>query len=156
MLCVALLSLLRRVCRPFCKDRVVSSTGETGGQEISAEELLAATSMSAQASLLREEVRVAIKSLQWPPLVSRDWESVVTAAGDATTVGGKTNADAGVDPDKGGTKLEDGGGDGQASGFKSLKVMSWNVLCDGLSGSHPDYGGFSIAPKGCLDWEKRR
>lgn len=71
-------------------------------------------------------------------------------------MGGETNADACVDPDEGGTKWEDKEGGGQAGGFKSLKVMSWNVLCDGLSGSHPDYGGFLVAPKGCLDWEKRR
>lgn len=118
--------------------------------------------MSTQASLLREEVRDAVENLQWPPLVSRDWEPVAAAAADAANVGDKANADAGVDPDEGGTKWEGAqpgkneGSGGRASGFKSLRVMSWNVLCDGLSGSHPDYGSFLMAPEGCLDWEKRR
>ncbi|CAN0176989.1 unnamed protein product [Ectocarpus fasciculatus] len=35
-------------------------------------------------------------------------------------------------------------------------MLTWNVLCDGLSGAHPERGGFVYAPEGSLDWEKRR
>jgi hypothetical protein len=40
-------------------------------------------------------------------------------------------------------------------GSRTLRVLQWNLLADGLSGRHPDKGGFS-SPAACLEWECRR
>ena len=85
-----------------------------------------------QQSVLQREVQAAVDSLNWPPLASRDWSPLPAS------------------PLEGGVKGEEVGGG------KKLKVLSWNVLCDGLSGAHPTRGGFLKAPDGSLDWEKRR
>eukprot|EP01139_Manchomonas_bermudensis_P024801 Amastigsp_a843565_216.p1 type:complete len:400 gc:universal Amastigsp_a843565_216:1232-33(-) len=37
-----------------------------------------------------------------------------------------------------------------------LRVMQFNVLADGLSGSDPTKGGFTSVPPACLDWELRK
>lgn len=57
--------------------------------------------------------------------------------------------------------MSTGGGDGGGSvdehfGLERLKVLTWNVLCDGLSGSHPEKGGFVRAPEESLEWGNRR
>eukprot|EP00752_Nemacystus_decipiens_P013469 g11929.t3 len=84
-------------------------------------------------SALQLEVRAAVDNLNWPPLASRGWSPLPSTALD----------------ERGAEGIEVGRG-------KKLKVLSWNVLCDGLSGAHPTRGGFLKAPKGSLDWEKRR
>lgn len=82
-------------------------------------------------SILQREVRAAVDNLNWPPLVSRGWAPLPA-----------------IPSPEGGPEAGDGG--------KKLKVLSWNVLCDGLSGAHPTRGGFLKAPEGSLDWDKRR
>eukprot|EP00903_Cladosiphon_okamuranus_P017463 g16085.t1 len=84
-------------------------------------------------SVLRREVGAAVDDLSWPPLASRSWAPISTAA--------TPSAERGVDGVEGG---------------KRLKILSWNILCDGLSGAHPTRGGFLKAPEGSLDWDKRR
>lgn len=80
--------------------------------------------------VLHREVRAAVDNLDWPPLASRGWAPLPA-----------------IPLDEGGVGVEEG---------KKLKVLSWNVLCDGLSGAHPTRGGFLKAPEGSLDWDKRR
>lgn len=84
-------------------------------------------------SILQREVRAAVTGLNWPPLASRGWSSLPA-----------------IPMDEGGVE------GGEVGGGKKLKVLSWNVLCDGLSGAHPTRGGFLKAPNGSLDWDKRR
>lgn len=90
---------------------------------------------------LRDEVRAGVQGLKWPPLLPRLWvlpgEVDGRGAARAATAGG-----GGIAEDMlGGTKL---------------KVLQWNILCDGLSGSHPENGGFVNAPAESLVWDKRR
>ena len=112
--------------------------------------------MSLPTRLLREEVRLAVQSLNWPPLIARGWEPL--AAGEETGNGVRgVGARVGADAASAGGGAESGGGGGFRKGVSTrLRVMSWNVLCDGLSGKHPERGGFFMAPEGSLDWEKRR
>lgn len=105
---------------------------------------------------LRDEVRVAIQSLKWPPLVARRWEDSLPGA-----IDGAAAQEAPPDPAhvvRGSSTSRRDGDDARVShdGNKRLKVLQWNVLCDGLSGSHPEKGGFVKAPEGSLDWDKRR
>lgn len=89
-----------------------------------------ATGMHSQ-SVLQREVRAAVVDLDWPPLASRGWAPLPAIPSDEGEVVG-------------------------VEGGNKLKVLSWNVLCDGLSGAHPTRGGFLKAPEGSLDWDKRR
>lgn len=95
----------------------------------------------AERQSLADEVCSAVDDLGWPGRISRRW----TRPGDA-------GVGSGVEDDDGVFAGEAGGPEG---GTK-LKVLQWNVLCDGLSGSHPEKGGFVRAPEDSLDWEKRR
>lgn len=70
-------------------------------------------------------------NLNWPPLASRGWAPLAAIP------------------------LPEGGVAG-VEGGKKLKILTWNVLCDGLSGAHPTRGGFLKAPEGSLDWDNRR
>ncbi|CAN0178918.1 unnamed protein product [Scytosiphon promiscuus] len=103
-------------------------------------------------SVLRQEVRTAVDSLEWPPLVPRRWRptpALATTPCPPGRVGGGGDDDGGVETS--------GVGAGAGGGAeKRLKLLSWNVLCDGLSGAHPTWGDFLRAPLGSLDWEKRR
>ena len=98
-------------------------------------------------SVLQREVRAAVETLGWPPLVSRSWAPLPVPEGAGQAGDG---AGARCDGETGG----EGAGAGGAG--KRLRVLSWNVLCDGLSGAHPARGGFLKAPEGSLDWDKRR
>lgn len=83
-------------------------------------------------SVLQREVRAAVDDLNWPPLASRSWAPL------------------------GAIPLPEGGVEEIVEEGKKLKILSWNMLCDGLSGAHPTRGGFLKAPEGSLDWDKRR
>ncbi|CAM9467327.1 unnamed protein product [Ectocarpus sp. 12 AP-2014] len=96
-------------------------------------------------SVLQREVSAAVDGLKWPPLAPRGWAPLPALAAVPSPAGGDAGGSAG------------GGGSGGGSvGGKTLKILTWNVLCDGLSGAHPERGGFVYAPEGSLDWEKRR
>jgi hypothetical protein len=41
-------------------------------------------------------------------------------------------------------------------GSRTLRVLQWNLLADGLCGRHPDKGGFTSSPPDCLEWKCRR
>lgn len=92
---------------------------------------------------LREEVRTAVQDLDWPPLVSRRWTPSDPVTG-------------GVETDNHGDGASDIKVVSDFAKGKALTVLQWNVLCDGLSGSHPEKGGFVKSPEESLDWDKRR
>lgn len=105
---------------------------------------------------LRDEVRVAVQSLKWPPLVARRWEdSLPDAIDDGGAAAGKAAPDSAHVARRSTSSGDDDAGVSH-DGNKRLRVLQWNVLCDGLSGSHPEKGGFVKAPEGSLDWDKRR
>lgn len=98
------------------------------------------------------EVRAAVQGLKWPPLLPRKWVLPSEAGG-----GSESAADSGVKP----TGVHDAAVADAVDGSEEvtaarLKVLTWNILCDGLSGSHPKKGGFLNAPEGSLDWNNRR
>ncbi|CAB1097311.1 unnamed protein product [Ectocarpus sp. CCAP 1310/34] len=93
-------------------------------------------------NVLQREVSAAVDGLNWPPLAPRGWAPLRALAAFPSPAGG----------DAGGG----GGSGGGGERGKTLKILTWNVLCDGLSGAHPERGGFVYAPEGSLDWEKRR
>ena len=104
------------------------------------------------------EVSAAVDEFNWPPILGREW-----MPSDSGSTGGVVGAPKVGALEEGGARAglasdvaggEGGGGEGE--GGKRLKVLTWNVLCDGLSGSHPEKGGFLMAPEGSLDWDKRR
>ncbi len=108
-------------------------------------------------SVLQREVRLAVDALSWPPLVSRSWAPLpALAAKDPLPEGRAAGAGVGGCAQCDGETGEAGEGAGVGGEVKRLKVLSWNVLCDGLSGAHPTRGGFLKAPEGSLDWDKRR
>lgn len=107
-------------------------------------------------SVLQREVRAAVDNLNWPTLAARGWAPLPALAvipppeekegrRGPDDVRGQRDEDNEVNVDAG----AGGGGTG-------LKFLTWNVLCDGLSGAHPTRGGFLMAPEGSLDWDKRR
>lgn len=102
-----------------------------------------------QECLLADEVRAAVEDLGWPPIVARGWATAAVAPSDGGDSDGNTVPDYAASDD---VEKEDGMG----TGGVTLRVLTWNVLCDGLSGSHPEKGGFLKAPEGSLDWDKRR
>ncbi|CAM9306325.1 unnamed protein product [Choristocarpus tenellus] len=83
---------------------------------------------------LRAEVQGAVERLGWPPLLARDWVTD-DRSGDREMTPGKVEI-------KGNTR--------------NLSVLQWNVLSDGLSGDHPNQGGFVRSPPDSLDWQKRK
>lgn len=87
--------------------------------------------------------------------MSRGWAPLPLAANDpppeGRAAGAGDGAGAGAQRDG-----ETGEGAGVGGEGKRLKFLTWNVLCDGLSGAHPTRGGFLKAPEGSLDWDKRR
>ncbi|CAM9698954.1 unnamed protein product [Discosporangium mesarthrocarpum] len=84
---------------------------------------------------LKDEVREAVGGLQWPQLLVREW--VTTHCRDEGSAGTGSTFEAGAMS-------------------RSVSVLQWNVLCDGLSGKHPQKGGFVMSPPDSLDWEKRK
>lgn len=96
-------------------------------------------------SVLQREVSAAVNGLNWPPLAARGWAPLPALAAFPSPAGGDAGGGGGG-----------GGRGGGGGGGKTLKILTWNVLCDGLSGAHPERGGFIYAPEGSLDWEKRR
>ncbi|CAN0069212.1 unnamed protein product [Sphacelaria rigidula] len=101
---------------------------------------------------LEDEVRAAVQGLKWPPLLPRKWILPNDAGG-----GSEATANPGVEC-TGFTNaaVADAVGGLEERTATRFKVLTWNILCDGLSGSHPKKGGFLNAPEGSLDWNSRR
>lgn len=114
-------------------------------------------------SVLHREVRAAVDNLNWPTLAARGWAPLPALAVPPPPEGrGRRGGRGGGEGDDVRDQCDDddvmnagGAGEGGRAGAR-LKFLTWNVLCDGLSGAHPTRGGFLMAPEGSLDWDKRR
>lgn len=113
-------------------------------------------------SVLHREVRAAVDNLNWPTLAARGWAPLPALAATPPPEGrggrGRAEGDDVRDQcdDEDADEIDAGGAGAGGRAGTGLKFLTWNVLCDGLSGAHPTRGGFLMAPEGSLDWDKRR